>query len=212
MCDVVQSLTGLQETWERRLQDSGAAVHRSMGLLCLNMTLACYLSSVPHHTQMEVINVDLVPLLKERGMELYWGPKNSFMCNMPSLSSSSRKKTLAKSEQDASQNEHEDHNENNSGHATKIHSRKSSDNVEDHITDSFACLSEHLLSHFIPEALVDDWLSRREAFHSPCFLLFASLVHDSWNQWPLLYDPLGLASQWIETLHENIVCIDARDG
>jgi len=187
----LQSLTGLEKLWERSLEESGTALRLNMGILCLNTVLSCYLSLAPHHIQMELTTVDLIPLLKERGVELCWGLKNSFLLCMPSLLSAV--------------------NDGGKNPATNI---ATPENVDPNIKspEPMKGWSERHLCHMLPEAQVDTWLSLPEAFSSPSFLLFAGLVHDSWNKWPLLYDPQKYARKWIASLKEGMICIDARDG
>ena len=187
----------------------------SAGVLCLQVALSCYLASTQHHIQMELINVDLVPLLKERGMELHWELCNSFLSSMPSLSAKAN--SGAKKARNLSHTSEDDEKGEKKTDSTVCSmegnlSKNNSPAAEQHMAKSFAFLSECLLCHIIPEALVDEWLSLPVAFHSPCFLLFAGLIHNSWNKWPLLYDPQGFASNWINSYKEGVVCIDARDG
>ena len=212
----LQSLAGLEKLWEQSLQESNAALQLNMGTLCLNIALSSYLSSAPHHIQMELTTVDLIPLLKERGMELCWGLKNPFLLSMPSLLSAAsdeaeEQNTSATTPESIAQKDEknlEPLKDSDSDAASKAVIQT----VESHMSKSFACLSERHLCHMLPEAQVDAWLSLPEAFSSPCFLLFAGLIHDSWNKWPLLYDPQKYARKWIASLKEGIVCIDARDG
>ena len=49
-----------------------------MGALCLATSLACYLAAAEPHVQMEILNVQLVPLLQERGISLCWKTHNQF--------------------------------------------------------------------------------------------------------------------------------------
>lgn len=50
-----------------------------MGALCLATSLACYLASAEPHVQMEILNVQLIPILQERGINLCWKLHNDFV-------------------------------------------------------------------------------------------------------------------------------------
>lgn len=196
----MQSLSGLQENWRGQLESSTAAIGQSVGALCIAATLACYLSSAEPHALMEVVNVQIVPLLEERGISLYWKTCNDFaravsgICDAPSGFETS---TTQDSLGDSELNEKD-----NADAATDCKALLSS---------SYNSLSWCVLSHMIPESLTDRWLAAPSLCHSLSYMLCSALIHTSWNKWPLVYDPQDLFLRCMQECSKELVMLDATD-
>lgn len=217
MCVCWQSLSGLQEHWNSLLKLSDAAIHRSVGGLCLTVTVSCYLASAQPHLQMELVNSHLVPLLTERGVELCWDRCSTILTGMPSISRAAHVHRDGTAHEKSATRVCED------GVLQGVADSEGEVSVEDSFPEkelltvshrlswSYASLCGCLLSYMIPEALVDKWFSLEVISHSPSFLFFSGLVHTSWNRWPLVFDPQGLAFRWVSCYKEGVVHMDARD-
>lgn len=72
-------MSGTHEQWQSELDATTCTVTQMIGGLALTVSLAVYMSSVPPHTQMNVVNSHLKPVLAERGIELKWKDSNSLI-------------------------------------------------------------------------------------------------------------------------------------
>ena len=156
---------------------------------------------------MEVINVKLVPILEERGIELSWENCNKFMRAISDVSTAHRGNDTESvvARKDSVGVEPEDTESKDLDEARDIK------NSVSHLSSSYASLSSCMLSRMVPEDVSDHWLSLSTAHLSLSFLLCSGLVHTSWNKWPLIFDPQNLASEWIQKYDEEVVCLDATD-
>lgn len=195
---IIQSLSGLHDSWRNQLESSTTAIGHSVGALCVATTLACYLASTEPHSQMEVINVHIVPLLQERGIGLYWKTCNAFtrvmaeLCHTPSAVEASTTKDSP-------------------GPEPKERENEDTTDCKVLLSSSYSSLSWCVLSHMIPELLADRWLSVPSMCHSLPYMLCSALIHTSWNKWPLVYDPQNLALKCMRECSKELVTLDATD-
>ncbi len=138
---------------------------------------------------MEVVNIHLLPLLKERGIELKWEESGDLMSSIAGVRNTLYTRQSAGSDGGVS---------------------GSGDDVNP-LSRSFSSMGMHMLSCMLPESLSDHWISLVASHHSISYLLYLGLVHASWNRWPLVYDPQNFASLWLKRSEEEIVYLDAMD-
>ena len=200
-CVFWQSLSGVQGHWNSLLKLSDDAVRQSIGGLCLSVTVSCYLASEEPHVLMEMVHVQLVPLLMERGVEMFWDTGSNLLTIMPSISH-----TTHVCDETA-------HEKSMSGGTVSVEVTLPENDLSTSsrlVSCSYASLCNCLLSYTIPEALVEIWFSQPVISHSPSFLFFAGLLDTSWNRWPLIFDPQGMAFRWVFCYKEGVVHLDAR--
>lgn len=185
------------------MKRDGCVLHQSIGDLTLTTVMATYLSHLPPHTQMEIVNNELSPTLEERGVGLeesgvglHWKAANPFI-NMFCLSSCS------------------------SSQASILHQAASAllqdtatteDPTASPVSEmfpSYSNLSASALPFLVDESFVNSWLAEGYGVSQ---LLPLALVETAWNRWPLVYDPEGFAALWIKQCKgEELVCLDATD-
>ena len=188
------------------MKKGGCVLHQSIGALTLTTVLATYLSHLPPHTQVEIVNNQLRPTLEERGVGLEekgvglnWKPANPFMSMFslspcPSIQASIPHKDASALQQDTTM-------------AEDPSSKKISPVSE--TFPSYGHFSASILPFLVDESFVDGWLAEGYGVSQ---LLHLALVETAWNRWPLVYDPEGFAASWIKRCKgEELVCLDATD-
>ena len=170
-----------------------AALSRSIGSCCLSLCVAVYLSSLPPHTQLEVINNQVIPVMThERGVELVWPENNRYLSafvterDVPVATPAGAVATPPGKDNSAE------------GQSCDV----------SHVL-SYSALSKCLVSTLVPPSFSDHWIG--ECGSLPQLLSF-SLVESSWRRWPLVHDPHGMARQWVRTLvGEPLIILDGSD-
>lgn len=147
---------------------------------------------------MEVVNAQLLPMLREKGVTLYWRKTNEFVQTISGIGVSSCKTDGIQQDSIAEG-------------GPEVDGSTSLQDCEAVLSRSHASLTGCLLAHMIPESLADSWLAVSCTHHSLSYLLCSSLIHTSWNKWPLVVDPQDLASQCIKQCSKELVCLDATD-
>ena len=183
-------------------------VGQSVGALCLANTMACYLSSLEPHLQMDVLNTQLVPILRERGVSLHWRAINHFMLAVAGIDvtpspGEGREEHLRASEHEMAESE--------DAIAESTGASPCSLDCESMLSQSHSSVSAFMLAHMIPESVGDQWLSLSGEYHSLSYLLCSGLIHTAWNKWPLVVDPQDLASQFIKQRRKDLTCLDASN-
>ena len=167
-------------------------------------TLSCYLASAQPHTLMEVVNVHIVPLLQERGISLFQKTCNeSFVAVISGINRAAC--AIEEGDDKSPSNEQKDEKDD----PTDLSSDTSDCKLL--LSSAYNSLSAYVLSHMIPDSLADRWLATPSLGHSLSLLLCTALVHTSWNKWPLIYDPQGLAVKCVEECSKELVVLDATD-
>ncbi len=174
-----QTLSGAHTDWLSQSTDVTAALSKAMGACCLSVCLAVYLSPLSPHTQLEAINQQVIPVMRERGIELYWPGADQYLSAF------------------ASGNPTENHD-----NATYLDaSTRSVSQVQ-----SYSDLAQAVVSTLAPRSFTDRWIS---GCGSVSQLLGLCLIQQSWRRWPLVFDPQGLAGRWIRTaVGETLVTLD----
>ena len=153
---------------------------------------------------MEILNAKLVPILRERGVALHQTIVNTFVQAIADISTLGAEDKMEGGREEALTVDMEE----------SLASTEASPcprDCKDMLSRSHASLSSILLGHMIQETLADDWLSVSDMHHSLPYLLSVALVRTSWNKWPLVLDPLDLASRAIKLCRKDLVCLDATN-
>ena len=188
------------------MKRDGCVLHQSIGDLTLTTVMATYLSHLPPHMQMEIVNNELRPTLEERGVGLeesgvglHWKAANPFM-NMFCLSSCSSIQASIPHQaasavlQDTA--------------TTEDPTAKNISPVSEKFP-SYSHLSASAFPFLVDESFVNSWLAEGYGVSQ---LLPLTLVETAWNRWPLVYNPEGFAASWIKKCRgEELVCLDATD-
>lgn len=153
---------------------------------------------------MELTNLHILPLLRERGISLHWNNHNTFarLILDTSLPLTGADTDICKKKDSVGGSEAEGELRETGEGAVDCR------NV---LSSSFASLSEFMLSHMIPEGMTDCWLSETAMHHSLSYMLCAALVHSGWNKWTLVYDPQDLALCCIQQCSKELLMLDATN-
>lgn len=188
------------------MKRDGCVLHQSIGALTLTTVMATYLSHLPPHTQMEIVNNELRPTLEERGVGLeesgvglHWKATNPFMNMFCLLSCSSIEASIPHQAASALLQDTA---------TTEDPTAKNISPVSETFP-SYSHLSASALPFLVDESFVNGWLAEGYGVSQ---LLPLALVETVWNRWPLVYDPEGFVALWIKQCRgEELVCLDATD-
>ena len=190
---LTQTLSPVHEVWLSQSTDVMTALSRSIGSCCLSVCVAVYLSCLPPHTQLEVINNQIIPVMThERGVELVWPENNRYLSTFVTESD-----VLVATPTDAV--------------ATPPGKDNSAEGQAHEVSHmlSYSALSKCLVSSLVPPSFSDRWIGGCGSLPQ---LLSFSLVESSWRRWPLVHDPHGLAGRWMRTLvGEPLIVLDGSD-
>ena len=187
-----QSLSGIYEDWQSESCDPGVTLTKYIGVCCLSVSLAVYLSPLEPHIQMDIINNQIVPVMEEKGIELNWDKQDKFLSAFFTFDEMLTLEDEVADSLDDSLN------------GPEVRQQVSTSQPL-----SYSGLCSRLLRTLAPESFSDHWLS---VGCSLVQLLPFALMTSSWNRWPLVYDPHGLASNWIKLYAgEVLISLDASD-
>ena len=176
---IFQTLSGAHTDWLSQSTDVTAALSKAMGACCLSVCLAVYLSPLPPHTQLDAINQQILPVMRERGIELYWPETDQYLSAFVS--------------ENPTENNTDSHN---------------NDSVSCSVTQvqSYSDLTQAIVSTLATRSFTDRWMG---GCGSVSQLMGLCLIEQSWHRWPLVFDPQGLAGRWIRTaVGETLVTLD----
>lgn len=161
------------------------------------MCLAVYLGALEPYTQMDIINHQVVPAMKERGIDLFWEENDEFLSGFVTV------------EEEISPGDSQDGLDTSASLYDSLNRPSTRQQVSSSQTLSYSRLCYHLTCMLVPQSFLDYCLA---GCGNLAQLLSLALISSSWNKWPLVYDPHLLASNWIKQyVGEMLIILDATD-
>ncbi len=187
----LQTLSEVNSDWSSQPTDITATLSKAVGMCCLSVCVSVYLPPLPTHTQLDIINSQVLPIMKERGVELHFPVKDQLLSAF--VSENHISKDLDKTPS----------NEDDVSHCID----ESTQSVI-HVC-SYSELAQAVVSTIAPQSSMHSWLS---SCCSVSQTIGFGLVEGAWRKWPLMYDPHGLAREWVKsTIGETLISLDGEN-
>ncbi len=193
----VQTLSDVHSDWSSQPTDVMATLSRAAGMCCLSVCLAVYLTPLAPHTQLNVINTQLLPVMHERGVDLHFPEKDQLLS------------AFVMNDENPLENDSKELDKtpttlNDEGNPQSSVDSSSTDSVL-HVC-SYSELAQAIVSTISPPSAMHRWLSECGSV-SQCMGI--GLLEGAWQRWPLVYDPQGLAREWVKATHgDTLISLD----